>query len=45
MEDTRSVAMWQGGQELLLNRVSTVDEVVSAIDGVTLEDVNRVAES
>ena len=43
MEDTRSVAMWQGGQELLLNQVSTVDEVVSAIEGVTLEDVNRVA--
>ena len=43
MEDTRSVAMWQGGQELLLNKVSTVDEVVSAIEGVSLEDVNRVA--
>ncbi len=43
MEDTRSVAMWQGGQELLLNRVSTVDDVVSAIESVTLEDVNRVA--
>ena len=43
MEDTRSVAMWQGGQELLLNRVSSVDEVVSNIEGVTLEDVNRVA--
>ena len=43
MEDTRSVAMWQGGQEILLNRVSTVDEVVKAIDAVTLDDVNRVA--
>lgn len=43
MEDTRSVAMWQGGQELLLDRVSSVEEVVSAIEGVTLEDVNRVA--
>ena len=43
MEDTRSVAMWQGGQELLLNRVSTVDEVVSNIESVTLDDVNRVA--
>lgn len=43
MEDTRSVAMWQGGQELLLNRVSTVDEVIRNIEGVTLEDVNRVA--
>ena len=43
MEDTRSVAMWQGGQELLLNRVSSVEDVVRAIEGVTLEDVNRVA--
>ena len=43
MEDTRSVAMWQGGQELLLNRVSSVDEVVGRIESVTLEDVNRVA--
>ena len=43
MEDTRSVAMWQGGQELLLNRVSSVDEVVAAIEAVTLDDVNRVA--
>ena len=43
MEDTRSVVMWQGGQEILLNRVSTVDEVVKAIDAVTLDDVNRVA--
>ena len=43
MEDTRSVAMWQGGQELLLNRVFKVEDVVSSIEGVTLEDVNRVA--
>ena len=43
MEDTRSVAMWQGGQELLLNRVSSVDEVVRAIESVTLDEVNRVA--
>ena len=43
MEDSRSVAMWQGGQELLMDRVSTVDEVVNAIDAVTVEDVNRIA--
>ena len=43
MEDTRSVVMWQGGQEMLLNRVSTIDDVVKAIDSVTLDDVNRVA--
>ena len=43
MEDTRSVAMWQGGQEMLLNKVSKVDDVVSAIESVTLEEVNRVA--
>lgn len=43
MEDSRSVAMWQGGQELLLKEVLTIDEVISAIDTVTVDDVNRVA--
>lgn len=44
MEDTRSVAAWLGAQELLLGRVSTIDETVRKIDKVTSEDVARVAE-
>ena len=42
MEDTRSVAAWLGGQELVLDEVLTVDEVVAMIDGVTLDDLRRV---
>ena len=43
MEDSHTVVMWQGGQELLKGEVSTVDEVVDSINAVTVEDVNRVA--
>ncbi len=43
MEDTRSGAGWAGGQELLTGRIRTVDEVVSIIDAITLEDLERVA--
>jgi len=42
MEDTRSVAGWQGSQELLLAEVLTVDEVVERIDAVTADDMHRV---
>jgi predicted Zn-dependent peptidase len=41
MEDSRSVAMWQGAQELLLEYVNSVEDVIRAIDAVTLEDLNR----
>jgi predicted Zn-dependent peptidase len=43
MEDTRSVVGWLGGQELLLGCILTVDEVVSKIDAVQVDDVVRVA--
>jgi predicted Zn-dependent peptidase len=43
MEDSRSVAGWTGGQELLTNRILTVDEVVSIIDGVTVEEIKQLA--
>lgn len=43
MEDSRNVAGWLGGQELLLGRILTVDEVVKKIDAVTADDIRRVA--
>ncbi len=43
MEDTRAVASWMGGQEVLLGSVKTVDEVVEQLDRVTVDDVRRVA--
>jgi predicted Zn-dependent peptidase len=43
MEDTRAVSGWLGGQELLLNRVRTLDEVLAEMESVTLEDLLRVS--
>lgn len=44
MEDTRSVAGWMAGQELLTGRIRSVDEVVSMLEAVTRADVQRVAQ-
>ena len=43
MEDSRSVAGWLGGQELLTGQIRTVDEVSSIIDAITPQDLKRVA--
>ncbi len=43
MEDTRSVAGWTGGQELLLGHIRTVDEVVSILDAITASDLQQLA--
>lgn len=43
MEDTRAVVGWLGAQELLLNQIRTVDEVVEIIDGISRDDLLRVA--
>ena len=44
MEDSRSVAGWLGGQEILTGRILTVDEVVSIIDAVTTEELQPLAQ-
>ena len=43
MEDTRAVASWLGGQELLQDSVRTPDEVVKSLDAVEPADIARVA--
>src|ERR671936_730390 len=43
MEDTRAVASWLGGQEVLRREILTVDEVLEIVDGVTAESLQRVA--
>lgn len=43
LEDTRSVAGFLGTFELLENRIVTPEEVAAAIDGVSGEDIVRVA--
>lgn len=43
MEDSRAVASWLGSQELLQERVATVDEVVARLYAVTPAEVAEVA--
>jgi predicted Zn-dependent peptidase len=43
MEDTRSVALWLGGQSLMRKEVLTVDEVVEKIDSITTDDLHQMA--
>ena len=44
MEDSRSVAGWGGGQEVLTGKILSVDEVVSIIDAITAEQIAEVAQ-
>ncbi|MBI4506852.1 MAG: insulinase family protein [Chloroflexi bacterium] len=43
MEDTRAIASWIGGQELLHGRPQTFDEIVEIVDSLTADDLQRVA--
>jgi len=43
LEDSRSVVGWMGGQEILTGRILGVDEVMSIIDAITTEELQRLA--
>jgi predicted Zn-dependent peptidase len=43
MEDSRAVAGWIGGQEILIGNIMSVDQVVEAIDAVTAADIQKLA--
>jgi predicted Zn-dependent peptidase len=44
MEDSRHVASWLGGQEIITGEVLTPEEVIKRIESVTLEDLKDLAE-
>ena len=44
MEDSRSVAGWLGGQELLTERILNIDEVLSITDAITAEELTLLAQ-
>lgn len=44
MEDTRSIAGWLGGQELLMEQIMTVDEVIAKIDAVSPDELKHIAQ-
>jgi predicted Zn-dependent peptidase len=43
MEDSRSVAGWAGGQEVLTGQIRSVDEVISIVDAITAEELKELA--
>jgi predicted Zn-dependent peptidase len=43
MEDSRAVASWMGGQEILTRRILSVDEVIAIIDAITAEEIKELA--
>ncbi|MFC2047502.1 M16 family metallopeptidase [Chloroflexota bacterium] len=44
MEDSRNVASWAGGQEILTERILSVDQVISIIDTITTEELSQLAQ-
>jgi len=44
MEDSRNVAGWMGGQEILTGRILSVDQVVTIIDAITVDELKQLAE-
>jgi predicted Zn-dependent peptidase len=43
MEDSRSVAGWMGGQEILNGKILTIDEVIAIVDAVTAGELQKLA--
>ena len=44
MEDSRAVAGWTGGQEILTKRILSVDEVLDIVDAITAEEIKELAD-
>ena len=44
MEDSRNVAGWLGGQEILTGRILSLDQVVSIIDAITTDELKHLAQ-
>ncbi len=43
MEDSRNVAAWLGGQEILTQRILVPDQIVSIIDAITTDEIRELA--
>jgi predicted Zn-dependent peptidase len=44
MEDSRAVAGWMGGQEILTRRILSVDEVIAIVDTISAEEIQQLAQ-
>lgn len=44
LEDSRNVALWYGAQEILTRRILDVQEVISIVDAITLDELQEIAQ-
>jgi len=43
-EDSQNVALWYGGQEILMRQILDIDDVISIVDAITIDELKEVAE-
>ncbi|HEY4711682.1 MAG TPA: pitrilysin family protein [Dehalococcoidia bacterium] len=43
-EDSQNVALWYGSQEILLQQILDIDDVISIVDAITIDELEKVAE-
>ncbi|MFC1897400.1 M16 family metallopeptidase [Chloroflexota bacterium] len=44
LEDSRNVAGWVGGQEILTGRILSIDQIVPIIDAITTDELKQLAQ-
>ncbi len=42
-EDSQNVALWYGSQEILLQQILDIDDVISILDAITIDELQEVA--
>jgi predicted Zn-dependent peptidase len=42
-EDSQNVALWYGSQEILLQQILDIDDVISIVDAITIDQLQEVA--
>jgi predicted Zn-dependent peptidase len=44
LEDSRNVALWYGSQEILTQQILSIDDVISTVDAIIIDELKEVAE-
>jgi len=42
-EDSQNVALWYGSQEILMRQILDIDDVISIVDAITIDELKNVA--
>jgi predicted Zn-dependent peptidase len=43
LEDSRNVALWYGSQEILMRQILDIEDVISIVDAITIDELKKVA--